>query len=147
MLRRSRTNHGGSSFTNLLWLSLLAGAVYFGIMWVPVFAEKYEVRSMLQGIGNENWKPGIYDEEKVRTKILEKAKEVNAYTDIQEGQPRRLGGITLLASDVHVVRDDNAKTLTLQVKYTRSIKYPFLKKEVVRVYSPAVVIDTSATKW
>lgn len=144
---RSRAVRGASRIANLIWLSLFGAGAYFGVMWLPVFAEQYEVKSVLHAIANENWKPGIYDEEKVKDEIMKRCKSIGMETGVKDGQETSWGGMVLLADDVSVNMNESAKTLTLQVKYTRYIKYPFLAKNVKRDYSPFVVLDTRPVKY
>jgi hypothetical protein len=144
-LRRLRSNHGGSRIFNLILLAGVGSAAYFGIMYVPVYAELYEMRSLIQDVGNQNWKH--FNEEATRKMLMDKAKGIGAVVEMQNAEEVHHNGIILLADDVAINNDEQAKTLTIQVRYLRGIKYPFLEKYASLEFNPVVVIDTTKVTW
>jgi hypothetical protein len=142
---RSLADRGSFHFRDAVWLSLLGSAVYFGVMYAPIGGEYYEVRALLQKIANNHWRPADYDAEKIKDKILAGAKEIGETVEFNEGKPTKLAGLVLLVDDIFVNRDD--EWLTVQVKYTRYIKYPFLNKSTQMTFRPMSRVSTKPIKY
>jgi len=145
MLGRSRADAGEFKISTVVWAALFGAIIYFGVMYVPIYAEYYEVRSMLQVVANKHWRTSEYDHEKVKDEILREAKEIGETVEFQEGKPTKLAGLMLLADDVFVNRDD--EWLVLQVKYTRYIKYPFINKNTHLSFTPMVRVSSKVVDW
>lgn len=133
---RKHAEIGKGSIYGLLWLSFGVGLVYAAIMWAPPISEKWDVKSILQDVGNNNWRH--YDPEIVKRAIVKRTGEIN-----------REEGIFLLDPDtgIELDKDDNAKLLTIRVTWTRRIKWPLLDKYSEREYSSEYVIDTNPVNW
>lgn len=133
----SRSELGEGKLLNLVWLSLAAAIVYFGVMWVPVLYEKWNVKSSLQLAANEVWK--AHDAEKTRENVIAKLKGYNT-----EGKEP----VFLLDTENIVVEEDEAaKTLTVRVTWTRVIPYPFLNKRTQKVFTQELKMSTDAVQW
>jgi hypothetical protein len=145
MSGRARRDRGSFNFRNVVWLSLLAAIVYFGVMYAPVIGEYYEVRSMLQNVANNHWRPADYDAEKMKNEILEKAKEIGETVEFNEGKPSKLAGLVLLVDDIFVNRDE--QFVTIQVKYDRYLKYPFIAKSTKLTFKPLVRQSSKPIKY
>lgn len=130
---------------NLFWLALVAVAVYFGIMYVPPYFEAYEVKQVLREAANMGWREP--DDEKIRDFILNKCKQIGSHYEIREGQEITVPGVVLLNDDVFVTRNEQAKSIVLQVRYSKHINYPFTARQKTLNFSPSVKGDTTPVKW
>jgi hypothetical protein len=133
---RSRADAGQSKLVNLLWVAVFAAAVYFGIMYIPVYTQKWEVKSMLQEVANQNWRN--YDLEKVQHALAERCKAFNTG-----------GNEYFLLDTENIVVDNNetTKLLTVKITWTRIIPYPLLNKQTSRVFSAQYTVDTNSVKY
>ena len=147
MPRRSRSQQGAFKFSSLVWLSLLGSAVYFGVMYLPVYAEVYQMREIIQEVGNKYWRVEMYDVDKMKKELLDRAKEIGATIELVEGREKKLSGIIVLADDIFVTRDDAIHKMIIQVNYDRYIKYPFLDRNTKLKFSPSMKFDTDPTIW
>ncbi|MGI5864190.1 MAG: hypothetical protein ACOX6T_19340, partial [Myxococcales bacterium] len=136
---------GGSGATNMLWLAGLLALVYFGIMYVPAYVEAYQVKQVLREAVNLAYREP--NDDKVRTFIQNKCKQIGSHYEIRDGEERNLPGIVLLDDHVFVNRDTSEQTIVLQVEYEKYIYFPFTKKQRVLQFSPSVKGDISPVKW
>ncbi|HTP28998.1 MAG TPA: hypothetical protein VMK12_25475, partial [Anaeromyxobacteraceae bacterium] len=104
----------------------------------------YEVKSILQEVANTHWRQ--FDEEAVRKDILDRIKKLSAESEVPNGEAR-FGGIVLAPEDVLINKDDDAHTLSLQIRYTRYVKYPFLERQTRLELSSSRTLDTTPVKW
>ena len=132
----SRAELGEGNLLNLAWLSLLLVAVYFGIMFIPVYSEQFTVKSMLQDVGNSNWRN--YDEDKVRQALIARCKEYN--------KPDK-EYFLLDPENVVVENNETTKKLTLRITWTRVVPYPFLQRQTRRVFTQQYQVDTNPVKY
>jgi hypothetical protein len=144
-MRRAHEDGGSLPYANLLWLALVGGVIYFGLMYLPLYVEQYEVKQLLQEIANTAWKEP--DDEKLRLAVLEKAKNVGSHYEIRNGQELNIPGIVLLAEDVFVNRDTQAQTIVIQARYTKHVNYPFLKRQKAMTFSPSAKAELGTVKW
>lgn len=142
--RRARAG-GAVDLSALLWASLAGAALYFGIMYAPPYVETYEVKQMLRAVGALALHQK--DDEALKREILAKARAIGSHYEIRDGQEMNLPGIVLLDEDVLVNRDVEAKTIILQVRYTKHLNYPFTSKQTEISFDPAVKVDISEVKW
>ena len=133
---RSRAEYGGTKLLNLFWLALLLTAVYFGVMYVPVWTEQWDVKSMLQDVGNSNWRH--LDEDVVRQAIAKRCQEFN-----KDGKDY----FQLDTENIVVDNDETAKQLTLRISWTRVIPYPFLQKQTQKIFTQQYQVDTNPVSW
>jgi hypothetical protein len=143
---RGRRREGGAiDLSTALWASLAGLGIYFGIMIVPPYVESYEVKQMLRAVGNL----AVHqtDDEALKREILTRARAIGSHYEIRDGQEMNLPGIVLLDDDVLVNRDAAAKTIILQVRYTKHLTYPFTQRQTELSFEPAVKVDISEVKW
>lgn len=145
MRGRSKSEFGGLSFQGLLYLLALGAAIYFGVMYVPIYFETYEIKSLLQEVGNTHWR--TVDEGKIRADVLNRAKGMGARTDVPEGEEQTLDAIVVDPDNISVANDREAHLLTLQMSYTRYVRYPFLPKNTKVEFAPSFTVDTNPVKW
>ncbi|MGC4115326.1 MAG: hypothetical protein QM765_12120 [Myxococcales bacterium] len=134
----SRAEIGENKLLNLVWLSLLLTGVYFGIMYIPAYTERWNVKSLLQDVANNSWRN--FDEDKTRQGLIARVKE-------EYGKD----GKNLFVLDTeNVVVDNNetTKRLTVGITWTRIIPYPFLTgKQVQKVFTQKYSVDTRPVKY
>ena len=143
--RSRRCQVGALDLSTLVWGGLAGLVIYFGIMYVPPYVESYEVKQMLRQAGNVAVHQG--DDEAIKREILEKARAIGSHYEIRDGQEMNLPGIVLLDEDIIVNRDVSAKTIILQVRYTKHVNYPFTQRQAELTFTPAVKADISEVKW
>jgi len=136
---------GALDLTAMFWLVLVALAIYFGIMYLPPQIEAYEVKHMLRVVAAEAVRQP--DDGAIRREILSRARAIGSHYEIRDGQERILPGVVLLDEDIVVNRDVQAKTIVLQVRYTKYVNYPFTQKQAEMTFTPAVKADISEVKW
>jgi len=133
----SRAEQGEGKLPTVGLLAAVVAAVYFGIMYVPVYAEKWDVKSNIQRAANETWK--FHDRERTYQRIVESLKAYN----VDGKEP-----LFLLDTENLVVDDDETtKRLTIRVTWTRIIPYPFLKKRTQKVFTQEYSMGTEDVKW
>ncbi|MBI5544054.1 MAG: hypothetical protein HY901_09215 [Deltaproteobacteria bacterium] len=131
-----RHDRGEFKIGSLIWLSLLGAIGYFGAMYGPVYNEQWELKSMLQDIANSSWV--TFDMQKTHAAIVERAKKFD-----QDDQDT----FALADEDIVIVNDQNAKTLSLEITWTRNIKYPFLDKWTSRRFTKRWEMSTQPNKY
>ncbi len=144
-MQRKSSQRGAISFVSMLMLAGLAVAGYFGAMYGPAYFEAFEVKQMLREASNMAARLGTDDQ--IREFILNKSKQIGSHWEIVDGEERNIPGLVLLAEDVFVNRDDYAKTIVVQVKYTKRLDYPFLKRQKELTFSPSVKESTRPVHW
>lgn len=142
--RLRRCECGESSLSSLLWLGGIAAIIYFGLMYVPVYVELYEVKQVLRQAGNRAYTE--HNDETIRRFISEKLKEIGSHYEIRDGQEYNLPGIVVLDHDIFVNRDEG-KSIVLQVKYRKVINYPFTSRQKTLDFSPSHKADLAPVKW
>ncbi|HCF62365.1 MAG TPA: hypothetical protein DFS52_30785 [Myxococcales bacterium] len=135
----------GSGATNMVWLAGLAALVYFGIMYVPPYVEQYEVKQVLREAANQAYRERSDD--KLRSFIQTKCKQIGSHYEIRDGEERNLPGIVLLDDNIFVTRDETAQSIILQVEYEKHIYFPFTKKQRLLRFSPSVKGDLTPVQW
>jgi hypothetical protein len=136
---------GSLNLSGLLWLAALGAGVYFALMYAPPYVESYEVKQMLRDVAAT----AVHEpsDEKLKRQILERARNIGSHYEIRDGQELRLPGVVLLDDDVVVNRDTSAKTIIIQVRYTKHVNYPFTQAQTEMTFSPAVKGDIAEIKW
>ncbi len=143
--KSGRRSAGALDLSAVFWLGLVALAVYFGIMYLPPQVEAYEVKQMLRVVAAGAIRQR--DDGAVRREILDRARNIGSHHEIRDGQELTLPGVVLLDDDVVVNRDEQTKTIILQVRYTKFVEYPFTQKQVEMTFAPSVKADISEVKW
>jgi hypothetical protein len=144
-MRRRRREGGAIDLSTALWASLVGLGIYFGMMYAPPYVESYEVKQMLRAVGN--LAVHQVDDEALKREVLTRARAIGSHHEIRDGQEMNLPGIVLLDEDVLVNRDAAAKTIILQVRYTKHLTYPFTQRQTGLSFEPAVKVDISEVKW
>ena len=133
---RRQAEYGGTKPATFLWLALVAAIGYFGVMYVPIYAERWEVKSMLQQVATAHWRRP--DSEVIRTAVLDRSKAFN-----KEGKEY----FRVNPDDIVVENDESAKKLTLRLTWTRIIPYPLFDKQTEKVFTQEFVLDTNAVTY
>ncbi|HEY3447069.1 MAG TPA: hypothetical protein VGK67_11925 [Myxococcales bacterium] len=134
----SRAELGETKLLNFVWLSIALTGVYFGVMYIPPYSEQWNVKSLLQDVGNSNWRN--YDEEKVRAAIAARIKE-------EYGKDGK-GLFVLEPENIFIDNNDVTKKLTVRITWTRIIPYPFIKgKQVQKTFTQQYMVDTNPVKY
>lgn len=144
-MHRRRREGGAIDLSTALWTGLAGLSIYFGMMYAPPYVESYEVKQMLRAVGNVAIRQA--DDEALKREILTRARAIGSHYEIRDGQEMNLPGIVLLDEDVLVNRDAAAKTIILQVRYTKHLTYPFTQRQTALSFEPAVKVDISEVKW
>jgi hypothetical protein len=133
---------------NIVSLALIAGVLaagYYGWMYVPLWVDNLSLKEVMRVAANEANRNR--DDDLLRKEILYKVKDIGKHEVVVDGQRQWPGSIDLLADDVHITRDADTKTVTIQIEYDRQITYPFTDRQKVVHFAPFVTASTENVKW
>ena len=144
-LQAPRRESGRISMVGLLLLAGLVGGGYCAYVFGPYYVDNYQLKQVMREETNIAWRVG--DDEMLRREILLKSTQIGRHAETVNGHTQLVGGLGLLADNIFIVRDGEAKKVTIQISYERAFELPIFNRAQVLHFSPAVEGSLEVNSW
>lgn len=119
---------GETDWSLMLMIAAAIAAIYCGIIFLPVWADNFDVREAVAAAYNTS---GRNDDEKLRELIRERTKETATHLAVDEfGYAVEKPGLGLTDEQILIERDTVRGQIKVEVKYQRRVKMKPLKRIV-----------------
>lgn len=142
---RIKRESGGLESTSFLWYGLLLVALYFGVAFVPSYAENWEVKAVVREAVNMGHKEP--SDAKLREFILRKCRSLGSHYEEEDGALVNKVGVVLADDDVAVERDTEKSRITVTVTYKKLVIYPFTRKSKTLTFRSSGQESLEPVKW
>ncbi|HEX8819825.1 MAG TPA: hypothetical protein VF794_07885, partial [Archangium sp.] len=106
----------------MVFLALLAGGIYLGVMLVPVYVDNFTVREAVT-VAHNRAAQGA-DEAMLRNVIIERTSRLGYHWERDRfDQSIRMPGLGLTDEDITIERSSVSESLRIEVNYERRIRF------------------------
>lgn len=145
MLKRLRSERGGGTLELLFWMGGIAGVIYLGLMFIPVYSELWEVKTLMKEVAAKAYLDP--NDDRLKQELTERLKQIGSHYEIQAGQEVNIPGIVVLDQDLFWNRDKDKQQVIVQINYDKRVNWPLTQKQKTFHFSPSVKYDISPVKW
>jgi hypothetical protein len=106
----------------MVFLALLAGGIYLGVMLLPVYVDNFTVREAVT-VAHNRAAQGA-DEAMLRNVIIERTSRLGYHWERDRfDQSIRMPGLGLTDEDITIERSSVSESLRIEVNYERRIRF------------------------
>jgi hypothetical protein len=112
---------GRISFGGLVLLTLVAGGIYLGVMFVPFYVDNLDVKEAVAVAYNRAAR--TTDDESLRTGIIESTSNMGTHWERDQfDRDILMPGLGLTPEQILIERSDVTRDIRIQVDYTRRVR-------------------------
>lgn len=112
---------GKVSFGGLVLLTLVAGVIYLGVMFAPLYVDNFDVKEAAT-IAFNRVQQGL-DDDGIRTVIIERTSRVGSHWERDQfDRDILVPGLGLTAEQIHIERSGVTAHIRIQVDYSRRVR-------------------------
>ena len=112
---------GKISFGGLVLLTLVAGGLYAGVMFVPFYVDNLDVKEAVAAAHNRAAQTA--DDDTLRNVIIERTSEMGSHWERDQfDRDIQVPGLGLTPEQITIERSDVSGKVRIQVDYTRRVR-------------------------
>jgi hypothetical protein len=112
---------GKVSFGNLVLLALLAGAVYYGVIVVPLHVDHLDVKEAVAAAHNQSGRNK--DDSQLKAEIRARTNQMGQHVEYDRfNQPTVVPGLGLRDDEIIIERSSVTPSVRIEVSYTRTVR-------------------------
>jgi hypothetical protein len=112
---------GKVSFGNLVLLALLAGAVYYGVIVVPLYVDHMDVKEAVAAAHNQSGRNR--NDEQLKHEIRMRTSQMGQHVEYDRfNTPSLVPGLGLSDDQISIQRSDVSNDVRIEVKYSRTVR-------------------------
>jgi hypothetical protein len=112
---------GKVSFGNLVLLALLAGAIYYGVIVVPLYIDHLDVKEAVAAAHNQSGR--THNEEQLKSEIRTRTSQMGEHVEYDRfDNPTIVPGLGLTDEQISIERSGVSGAVRIEVKYTRTVR-------------------------
>ncbi|HYO66998.1 MAG TPA: hypothetical protein VEU33_13035 [Archangium sp.] len=122
---------GKISFGGLVLLTLVAGGIYLGVMFVPLYVDNLDVKEAVTAAFNRS---PTSDDDSLRRLIIERTSDMGTHWETDKfDQDVLMPGLGLTDDHITIERSSVSPEVRIEVEYTRKVQLkPFNQVRIVR---------------
>jgi hypothetical protein len=112
---------GKVSFGNLVLLALLAGALYFGVLLVPLYVDHMDVKEAVAAAHNQSGRN--HNDENLKYEIRTRTSQMGSHVEYDRfNNPTVVPGLGLTDEQISIERSGVNGSVRIEVNYTRTVR-------------------------